>query len=86
MLLRMLVGISGPLYTLDPGDEWHFNDDEAGRLIAAGFAEPVEPAKTEKPKGETDVVSRKGGNAAKRGAGKSAGSEAAGEGRVSHRR
>ena len=41
MLVRMLVGISGPLYTLAPGDEFHFPDDEAARLIAANFAVPV---------------------------------------------
>lgn len=59
MLVRMKVGISGPLYTLDPGDQFHFDDDEAGRLIAAGFAEEVEesasdndasPAPARKPK------------------------------------
>jgi hypothetical protein len=38
MLVKMLVGISGPLYTLDPGDEFHFPDDEAARLVDAGFA------------------------------------------------
>lgn len=41
MLVRMLVGISGPLYTLDPGDEFHFPDDEATRLVDAGFATVV---------------------------------------------
>ncbi|MGX1786844.1 hypothetical protein ACWIGM_08915 [Bosea sp. NPDC055332] len=43
MLLRMLVGISGPFYTLDPGDEFHFPDDEASRLVDAGFAVVVAP-------------------------------------------
>lgn len=43
MLVRMLVGISGPLYTLDPGDEFHFPDDEAARLVDAGFAVAVAP-------------------------------------------
>ncbi|ODS51362.1 MAG: hypothetical protein ABS40_21180 [Agrobacterium sp. SCN 61-19] len=41
MLVKMLVGISGPFYTLDPGDEFHFPDDEAARLVEAGFAVAV---------------------------------------------
>lgn len=44
MLVRMRVGISGPHYTLGPGDEWHFPDDEAIRLIEAEFAAPVRNA------------------------------------------
>lgn len=44
MLVKMLVGISGPLYTLDPGDEFHFPDDEATRLVEAGFAIAGAPA------------------------------------------
>lgn len=43
MLVKMLVGISGPFYTLDPGDEFHFPDDEAARLVEAGFAVAVSP-------------------------------------------
>ncbi|WP_157733203.1 hypothetical protein [Bosea sp. AS-1] len=39
----MSVGISGPFYTLDPGDEFHFPDDEAARLVEAGFAVAVTP-------------------------------------------
>lgn len=41
MLIRMLVGLSGPTYTLDPGDEREFPQSEALRLINAGFAVPV---------------------------------------------
>lgn len=41
MLVKMLVGLSGPVYTLSPGDEREFPDDEAVRLIEAGFAVPV---------------------------------------------
>ncbi|WP_100961056.1 hypothetical protein [Bosea sp. FBZP-16] len=46
MLVKMLVGISGPFYTLDPGDEFHFPDDEASRLVEAGFAVTVAVAPT----------------------------------------
>jgi hypothetical protein len=42
MLVKMSVGISGPFYTLSPGDEFHFPDDEATRLVEAGFAAVVE--------------------------------------------
>ncbi len=41
MILRMLTSLSGPHYTLQSGDERAFPDDEAIRLINAGFAEPV---------------------------------------------
>jgi hypothetical protein len=41
MLIRMLVGLSGPAYTLSPGDERDFPPDEAARLIAAGYAVPA---------------------------------------------
>jgi hypothetical protein len=41
MLIRLLVGLSGPAFSLGPGDEREFPDDEALRLIAAGYAAPV---------------------------------------------
>jgi hypothetical protein len=41
MLIRMTVGLCGPTMTLEPGDEREFPQDEAVRLIAAGFAVPV---------------------------------------------
>ncbi len=34
----MLTGLSGPDYSRSPGDEHNCPADEAGRLIAAGFA------------------------------------------------
>lgn len=44
----MLVGLSGPDYCLNPNDERDFPQDEAIRLISAGYAvavsEPVETA------------------------------------------
>lgn len=63
MLVRMKVGMSGPLYTLNPGDEFHFPDDEAKRLIEADFAVEVEDERADKPtstrrkKGSQNVVS-----------------------------
>ena len=37
----MLVGLSGPAYCLEPGDEHGFPQDEAMRLITAGYAVPA---------------------------------------------
>lgn len=41
MLIRMLVGLSGPTMTLEPGDERDFPQAEAIRLVKAGYAVPV---------------------------------------------
>jgi hypothetical protein len=41
MLVRMLVGLSGTAYLLQSGDERDFPNDEALRLIDAGYAVPV---------------------------------------------
>lgn len=74
MLVKMLVGIAGPFYTLGPGDEFHFPDDEAARLISANFAIPVAIAPREtadvkmpamerrvgRPRKQKDVVSDDG--------------------------
>lgn len=49
MLLKMLVSMAGPEFTLSPGDEHEFENEEAGRLIEAGFAEEAEAEETEKP-------------------------------------
>lgn len=48
MRIRMTTGLSGPHYTLSPGDEHDFPDGEAVRLIDAGFAVPVAGAKVER--------------------------------------
>lgn len=48
MLIRLLVGLSGPAFSLGPGDERDFPHDEAMRLIEAGFAVPVSSPKTER--------------------------------------
>jgi hypothetical protein len=42
MRVEMLVGLVGGI-TLAPGDVAEFADDEALRLISAGFAVPVAP-------------------------------------------
>lgn len=41
MLVRLLVGLSGPAYSLGPGDERDFPPEEAVRLIKAGYAVPA---------------------------------------------
>ena len=48
MNIRMLVGLSGLAYLLQPGDERDFPQDEALRLISAGFAVPVAEIKIER--------------------------------------
>lgn len=64
MLLKMTSGLSGPEFNLAPGDEREFDDEEAGRLIDAGFAVKKEAqAPASKKKGKVDVVSPEGGDA-----------------------
>lgn len=41
MRIKLRTGLSGPHYTLNPGDEHDFPDDEAIRFIDAGIAVPV---------------------------------------------
>jgi hypothetical protein len=48
MLVRMLVGLSGPAYLWQPGDERDFPQEEALRLIEAGYAVPVTENKIER--------------------------------------
>ncbi|MEW9838225.1 hypothetical protein [Mesorhizobium marinum] len=47
MLVRLTTGLSGPEYSLSTGDEREFPQDEALRLIAAGYAVPVAEPKVE---------------------------------------
>lgn len=67
MEIRFLVGLSGNEYSLGPGDERDFPDNEAIRLIEAGFAVPVvegraehavkgAPAERRMKKGRADVA------------------------------
>lgn len=37
----MLVGLSGPAFTRNPGDDHECDDAEGKRLIAAGYATPI---------------------------------------------
>ncbi|MDW9650796.1 hypothetical protein GOB33_22190 [Sinorhizobium meliloti] len=48
MKIRMLVSLSGNEYSLGPGDERDFPQNEAIRLIDAGYALPVAEEKTER--------------------------------------
>ena len=48
MKIKLLTGLSGPDCSYSPGDEAEFPNDEAKRLIEAGFAEPVREQKTER--------------------------------------
>lgn len=48
MLIRLLVGLSGNEYSLGPGDERDFPQDEAVRLVSAGYAVPVLETKVER--------------------------------------
>lgn len=41
MKVRMLTGMAGVEFSLSAGDQHECGEDEAARLIAAGFAEPV---------------------------------------------
>lgn len=52
MKIKMTTGIAGIDFSLAPGDETdRFSDDEAARLVEAGFAVAVTPA----PKAERAV-------------------------------
>lgn len=68
MLLKMNTGLSGPLFNLAPGDEREFDDDEAERLIEAGFATEVAGSSALTPaakkKAKADVVPAEGGHSA----------------------
>ncbi|MEY9580964.1 hypothetical protein ABIE88_008540 [Bradyrhizobium diazoefficiens] len=65
MIIEMTVSLSGPAYLLEPGDRRDFPQDEALRLVAAGFAVPVSEPQIERavsaPAVETrsDFVHRK---------------------------
>lgn len=48
MLIKMLVSLAGNEYSLAPGDEREFPDNEAIRLIDAGFAVPAVEEKVER--------------------------------------
>lgn len=70
MLLKMTAGLSGPDFSLSPGDEREFETAEALRLIEAGFAVAAEETTVRSlqaqerrgRKGKSDVVSTEGDN------------------------
>lgn len=41
MKIRFTVSMSGPELSVAPGDEIEIAEEEATRLVAAGFAEPM---------------------------------------------
>ena len=48
MKLKMLTSMAGPDFALSPDDETErFSDDEAKRMIEAGYAVPVREAAVE---------------------------------------
>lgn len=58
MKLRMLIGMEGPAVTRCPGDLVEVGDEEAARLVAAGFAETVDTdAPSRQPRREKAVSS-----------------------------
>lgn len=86
MKVKMLVGLAGPLFSLSPGDECEFPDDEAIRLIDAEFAVATKAIETadarpaserRAKKGKPDVVSTEGDDATVGGADLANGSEEA---------
>jgi hypothetical protein len=48
MTVRLLVSLSGANGSFNAGDEYECGADEAGRLIEAGYAEPVREVKAER--------------------------------------
>jgi hypothetical protein len=48
VIIRMLVGLSGNEYLLGPGDQRDFPQEEALRLIEAGYAVPVADHRVER--------------------------------------
>lgn len=57
MMIELVVGLSGPTYSLGPGDRRDFPQAEAIRLIEAGFAIPVAESAVERPE-ERQVETR----------------------------
>lgn len=87
MKIKMLIGLAGNEYSLAPGDERDFPQDEAIRLIQAGYAIPSAEEKIERAvstpvtekrkKGKPDVVSTEGDDATVGGTDLAGGSEEA---------
>lgn len=81
MRIRMRTGLSGPDYSLIPGDERDFPDKEAIRLIEAGYAVPVASVEVEttalEPEAETREAEAFGGKGDHDGNGKVGGAKRA---------
>lgn len=87
MNIKMLIGLSGNEYSLAPGDERDFPQEEAIRLIDAGYAVPAAEERIERAvatpviekrkKGKPDVVSTEGDDSAVGGADFAGGGEEA---------
>lgn len=58
MRIRMLHGVSGGV-TLDPGDEGDFPNDEAIRMIEAGFAVPAIGKSVEVPEKPSAAIEKR---------------------------
>lgn len=58
MLVQMTTGLSGPTLTLGPGDQHDFPQDEALRLVAAGYAVPVAERQIERAVADPIVETR----------------------------
>lgn len=57
--LRMTTGLGGPDYNLTRGDEHDFSNEEADRLIKAGFGVEVEdPQAAEKEAAEKEAAEK----------------------------
>jgi hypothetical protein len=62
MRLRMLTGIAGADFVVNPGEETErFSGDEAARLVAAGYAVPVSDEIVERAVKPAAPERRKGG-------------------------
>lgn len=60
MRIRLLVGLSGPTFSLGPGDERDFSNGDAIRLIEAGCAVPVADRDVERPEDVARPIESRG--------------------------
>lgn len=57
--VKLLVGLSGPAGTLEPGDDYECDQWEASRLIERGFATPIVAPRIERAVAAPVVEKRK---------------------------
>lgn len=60
MKIRMTQHLSGPTVTYATGDEYDLPQDEAVRLLSAGFAVPVAEPVVERAVATTKAVEKRG--------------------------